>query len=121
MSSNYLQLMELSSTKPKFTCHQLKQMLRAKSNVTNKLSSKCVYFKKTAKQIYIQQIEYTPKNKCGICKQLQFEKNMISVSKYLQKVYMDLAEKDKTFVLKRICASCKRARENGKLPQFPVP
>ena len=97
-------------------------MFCAKSNSRNKLSRKCVCSsKKTAKQIYIEQIEYTPKDKCGICKQLQFEKNMISVSKYLQKLYMDLAEKDKTFFLKRICASCKRALENGKLPQFEVP
>lgn len=62
-----------------------------------------------------------PKNKCGICKQFQFEKNMRSVRKYLQMVYIDLSEKDKTFVLKKICASCKRELENGKLPQFAVP
>lgn len=118
----YLQSMEFSSAKPKLVFRQLKKMLHAKSNARNKLSSKCVYSsKKTAKQIYIEQIEDTPKNKCGICKRLQFEKNMRSVSKYLQKVDMDLVEKDKTFVLKRICASFKRALENEKLPLFAVP
>jgi hypothetical protein len=88
----YIQSMELSSTKPKLTCRQLKKMLHAKNNDTNKISSKCVYtFKKTAKQIYIEQIEDTPKNKCGICKELKFEKNMRSIRKYLQKVYMDFS------------------------------
>ena len=96
--------------------------VRAKNNVTKNLSSKHVYTsKKTSKQIYITQIEDTSKNKCGICKQLQCEKNMRSVSKYLQKFYMKLDEKDKTFVLKRICASCKRVLETRKLPQFAVP
>lgn len=115
------QSMEFSSTKPKLTCHRLKQMLCVKSNATNKLSSKYVYIsKKTVKQIYIEQIEDTPKKKCGICKQLQFEKNMRSVKKYFQKVYIDFDEKDKTFVLKRICASCKREFEDEKFPQFAV-
>lgn len=109
----HLQSMEFSSTKTKLTCCQLKKMLHVKSNATNKLSRKSIYTsKKITKQIYIKQIEGTPKTKCDICKQLQFEKNMRSVRKYLQNLYMDLDEKDKTFVLKRICASCKRALES---------
>jgi hypothetical protein len=92
-----------------------------KRNARNKLSSKCVYSsKKISKKIYIEQIEDTPENTCVIFKQWQFEKNIRSVRKYLQKVYMDLAEKDKAFVLKGICASCKRTLENRKLPQFAV-
>ena len=72
--------------------------------------------KKTVKQIYIEQIEDKPPKKCGICKQLQFEKNIRSASEYLQQVYMDMTKKDKTFVLKRICVSCKRELGNIKLP-----
>ena len=95
----------------------MKKIPCSKSNAKNKLSRKYVYTcKKTIKQIYIEQNEETPKNKCAICKQFHFEKNMRSVSKYLQKVYMDLDEKDKTFPLKIICGSCKRALENKKNP-----
>ena len=62
-----------------------------------------------------------PINKCAICKQLQFEKNMRNISEYLQQVYLYLTGKDKRFPMKRICASCKRALENGKLSQFTTP
>lgn len=113
----YLQSMEFSSTKTKLTCHRLKQILHEKINATNKLSRKHVYTsKKTSEQIYIEKIEDMPRNKCGICKQLKFEKNKRSIRKYLKTLYMDLDEKDKTFTLEIICASCKRSLENGKFP-----
>ena len=81
----------------------------------------CLSDKKRPKQIYMKQIQDTPSKKCTICAQLQFEKNMRNISQDLEQVYLQLSRKDKTFLVKRICVSCKRALENGKLPQFATP
>ena len=78
----------------------------------------CLSHKKRPKQIYMKQIQDTPSKKCTICAQLQFEKNMRNISQDLEQVYLQLSRKDTTFLVKRICVSCKRALENGKLPQF---
>ena len=81
----------------------------------------CLSHKKRPKQIYMKQIQDTPSKKCTICAQLQFEKNMRNISQDLEQVYLQLSRKDKTFLVKRICVSCKRALENGKFPQFATP
>ena len=87
-------------------------MLHTKSNPANKLSSKCFYTtKKIAKQVYIEQIEDTPKNKCVICKQLQFGKNMRSISKYMQKVYVELDENEKNIYPKKNMCILQKSRE----------
>ena len=81
----------------------------------------CLLYKKRPKQIYMKQIQDTPSKKCTICAQLQVEKNMRNISQDLEQVYLQLSRKDKTFLVKRICVSCKRALENGKLPLFATP
>ena len=65
-------------------------------------------------------IQDTPKNKCSICEQLQFEKNMNYITQELESQYENLLQNDKEIMNKKICKSCKKEIQNGKLPQFAV-
>jgi hypothetical protein len=69
----------------------------------------------------VKYIQDTPRNECAICEQLHFSKNIKCLNEELKKEYMSLTACDKTFSSKKICISCKRALENGKLPWFATP
>ena len=66
-------------------------------------------------------IQDTPKNKCSICEQLKFEKTMNYITQELETEYQNLVQNVKAILNKKICISCKRSIQNGKLPQFAVP
>ena len=104
------------------TYHRLKQI--ACSNENKKEASTTKYFhvkNKDAKQIYWQQIQDTPSNKFEICEELHFAKTIKFLTHDLEKEYLSLTSNDRSFSSKKICVSCKRALQNGKLPKFATP
>ena len=43
------------------------------------------------------------------------------ITRELETEYQNLVQNDKAIMNKKICTTCKRAIQNGKLPQFAVP
>jgi len=84
-------------------------------------STLCRQPKNDAKQTYRKLLLDTPVNKCPICEQLHFAKNMRTFAMDLKQVYMQLCQSKIILDEEKICTTCKRSLENGKLPQLAVP
>jgi len=77
--------------------------------------------KKDAKYIYMKQVEGMPRNTCAICTRLHFAKNIRFFTIELQEKHMNLTLNNRTLSNENICLACKKALQNGKLPQFSTP
>ena len=77
--------------------------------------------KKDAVQIYMEQVEDTPRNTCAVCTRLHFAKNIRFFTTELQEKHMNLTLNNRTFINENICVACKKSLKNGKLPQFVTP
>jgi hypothetical protein len=69
----------------------------------------------------MEQIKDTPRVTCAICEELHFERNNKCFTEDLETVYMGLTLNEKTFTGRKICISCKRSLQNGKMSQFATP
>ena len=115
--TNLINLETIPNSNGKLMYHKMKQILRAnKIAKTSSISEHMPRNKKTTKHVYMTKIQDTPKNKCSICEQLQFEKNMNYITQELEIEYQNLLQNDKEIMNKKICTSCKREIQNGKLP-----
>ena len=69
----------------------------------------------------MKQVQDTPRNTYSVCTKLNFAKNMTCFTTNLQEKHMNLTLNNRTFRSDNICVACKRALQNGKLPQFTTP
>jgi hypothetical protein len=69
----------------------------------------------------MEQIKDMPRNTCAICEEVHFQRRIKCFTHYLEKEYMRLTLNERTFSNRKICVSCKRSLQNGKVPQFATP